>query len=285
TFHDFELIIVDDASRDETPAAVAGFQDHRIRYIRHEQNRGEAQARNKGVTTAQGSYIAFLDDDDEWLPEKLALQVHLLENSPRTVGGVYTGRLTLDGKSKKVTSVLRPTKKGDLLQTLLREGNCITLSSVLLRKECFEKVGLFDEQTGYSSDYDMWIRISGAYHFECIAEPLVKYTVHRESLSRDLSRVLRGNEAVLNKHKAYFLQDNQAYSRLCAELSIMYYFNRNSQKGRQLFLQAIQAYPFPTRNYLTCAGLALLGVEKYQKLQKIKRALLRDNTEPEQSVS
>lgn len=273
TFQDFEYVIVDDASHDDTPSVVAGLRDPRIRYIRQEHNGGEAHARNTGVTHAQGEYIAFLDDDDEWLPEKLALQVTVLENSPATVGAVYTGRLNIDGKTKQVTGVCKPQQRGNLLQFLLRNGNPITLSSVLLRKECFSEIGLFDEQIVYGPDYDMWIRLAGIYHFECIPEPLVKYTVHRESLSGDPRRILKGKEAILKKHQTAFLQDNRAYSRLCAELSILYHRTGDLQKGRQMLWRAIRAYPLPTRNYVTCAGLAVLGIDKYEKLQEIKRSL------------
>jgi glycosyltransferase involved in cell wall biosynthesis len=272
TFQDFEIIIVDDASQDETPSVVASFQDQRIRYIRHKQNAGEAGARNTGVANASGEYIAFLDDDDEWLPEKLELQLGVLKNNSAKVGVVYTGRLTIDGSSKKVISILTPTEKGDLLQEL-RRGSPITISSALVRKECFSEIGLFDEQIAYGVDYDMWIRIAGTYHFECVAKPLVKYTVHRRSLSADLDRAIKGNEAVLKKHEAYFVQNGQDYSRFCAQLGIRYYLNKNARKGRQMFLRAVRSYPFPTRYYLTWIGLSLLGVEGYKRVQKVKRLL------------
>ncbi len=281
TFQDFEIIVVDDASQDETPAVVADFQDHRIRYIRHEQNTGEAGARNTGVTNATGEYIAFLDDDDEWLPDKLALQVDVLENSPARVGVVYTGRSTIDGATKKVVSIRIPTQGGDLLPEL-RKGNPITNSSVLLRKECFSKVGLFDEQIVYGLDYDMWIRIAGAYHFEYVAKLLVKYTVHEKSLSANLDRMIKGKEAVLKKHGAYFAQNGRDYSRFCAQLGILYYLNGNARKGRQMFLRAIRSYPFPTREYLTLISLSLLGTAGHKRVQKIKHLLSSPSSAEEQ---
>jgi glycosyltransferase involved in cell wall biosynthesis len=281
TFQDFEIIVVDDASQDETPAVVADFQDHRIRYIRHERNAGAAGARNTGVTNATGEYIAFLDDDDEWLPEKLALQVDVLENSPAQVGVVYTGRSTIDGATKKVVSILIPTQRGDLLPEL-RKGNPITNSSVLLRKECFSRVGLFDEQLAYNQDYDMWIRIAGAYHFEYVAKPLVKYTVHGRSLSANRDRAIAGREALLKKHEAYFAQNSRDYSRFCAQLGIQYYLNGNARKGRQMFLRAVRLYPFPTREYLICIGLSLLGAEGYKRVQKIKHLLSSPSSAEEQ---
>ncbi|MCK5177967.1 MAG: glycosyltransferase family 2 protein, partial [Candidatus Omnitrophica bacterium] len=88
---DFEIIIVDDGSTDNTKKLANDFNDERIRYVRHEQNKGEAASRNTGIKLAKGDYIASQDSDDEWLPGKLARQVEVFENSPPEVGVVYTG--------------------------------------------------------------------------------------------------------------------------------------------------------------------------------------------------
>jgi len=91
SYQDFEIIIVDDGSTDNTEEVVGNFNDERIRYIRHEKNRGEATARNTGIKLARGEYIASQDSDDEWLPEKLAKQIELLENASPEVAVIYTG--------------------------------------------------------------------------------------------------------------------------------------------------------------------------------------------------
>ena len=100
TYQNFEIIVVDDASTDGTADVVRGFADARITYVRHDVNRGKvgagAAARNSGIARAQGTYIAFLDDDDEWLPEKLARQVAVLDRGPRSVGAIYTGFVKID---------------------------------------------------------------------------------------------------------------------------------------------------------------------------------------------
>ena len=95
TFQDFEIIVVDDASEDHTHEVMNNLNDKRIKYIRHEVNKRVSAARNTGVLHSSGDYIAFLDDDDEWLPSKLQRQVALLEDSTSTCGGVYTLRIDI----------------------------------------------------------------------------------------------------------------------------------------------------------------------------------------------
>ena len=96
TFQDFELLVVDDASTDTTAALVSSFSDSRIKFIRLDMNRGGSAARNQGILSSRCDYIAFLDDDDAWTPEKLELQVELLDRAPAEVGAVYTGYTMVD---------------------------------------------------------------------------------------------------------------------------------------------------------------------------------------------
>jgi len=189
---DLTLLVVDDASKDDTQAVVKALDDKRIKYICHTENRAEAVARNTGLSNGNAEFVAFLDDDDEWLPEKLRLTVDLLENSPSKVGGVYSGLFIID----KVTGVTHGCKlaerRGDIYLDMVRRNVVFTPSTVLLRRECFEKVGLFDESIPWMLDYDMWIRISREYHFECIKEPLVKYHVHENQISNNAAIRAKG---------------------------------------------------------------------------------------------
>src|SRR5262249_55117741 len=97
TFQDFEIVIIDDASKDHTREVIANFNDTRIKVIYNQVNKGDAGARNIGVMNSNCEYIAFLDDDDEWLPEKLKMQTRLLDNSPPEVGGVCTDHFIIKG--------------------------------------------------------------------------------------------------------------------------------------------------------------------------------------------
>ena len=148
--------MIDDASEDSPEEMVNLIKDKRIKYFRHDVIKGEAGSRNTGIINAKGKFIAFLDDDDEWLPEKLSLQLELLEKGSPKIGVVYTGRQCLNLSDKKIIGITNPSKKGDIYYDMLRENVIGTPSSVLVKKECIEKIGLFDENLAYFVDYDFF---------------------------------------------------------------------------------------------------------------------------------
>jgi len=174
TFQDFEIVIIDDASKDHTQEVIAHFNDVRIKAIHNQFSKGDAGARNIGIINSTGEYIALLDDDDEWLPEKLKIQTCLLDSSPPEVGGVCTYSFIIEKVSGRVSSVFNPAT-----DDLVKE-NFIRTSSILLKKECFEHCGLFDESMPTSSDYDMWIRISKSFSFKFIKNALSKLANSRK---------------------------------------------------------------------------------------------------------
>ena len=249
TFQDFEIVLVDDASTDSTPEVVRGLGDARIKYIRHEVNKGEAGSRNTGVTNSSGQYIAFLDDDDEWLPEKLERQMRLLESSPSTVGAVYTGFLKIDRLTNKAIKQVIPSKRGDIFAEMAGQNWVGTPSTIVLRKECFEKMGLFDEAIVFGTDYDMWIRISKEFHFEYIQEPLINYSVHENKMSRRPNLQIKGLQALLNKHGSYFASDSKNYSRRYSTLGLLYYHQGDALRARKALLKAVNLYPLRLSNY------------------------------------
>ena len=268
TFQDFEIIVVDDASTDNTPEVVAYFGDKRIKYTRNNISKGDAGARNVGVMSSNCTYIAFLDDDDEWLKNKLQMQIDILENCLIDIAGVYTNIIEVDKASGKTLSIGIPGNTKDPFH-----GNCIATSSLLLRRECFEKVGLFDENMPTSSDYDMWIRILKKFRFEYIDEPLVKYYVHGNRLSFDNDKVIRGVEILLKKHREILASNNKHYSEIYLYLGIHYCYNGNINKGRRAYLKAIRLYPYELRSYFNLF-LSLTGVSNFKRLRKTKENII-----------
>ena len=272
TFQDFEIVVVDDASTDNTPEIVACFHDERIKFIRHKSRKGAAIARNTGITNSKCDYIAFLDDDDEWFPDKLAKQMAVMLASPLEVALVYTGYYIVDRASGEITGQMIPTKSGDLSEALLI-GNCIGgTSCVLVKKDCFKKVGMFDEALPPVEDYDLWIRISRSFHFDYVKEPLLKYNVHPQSISKNLHARSRGLEILLLKH-GNSPQFKRNFSYRYLSLGVDFCYSRDTGQALKSFLKAIKLYPFEFRHYFNLC-LSLLGPEIFVKVKEAKTNVL-----------
>lgn len=266
TFQDFELIVVDDASRDETVDVVQSFPDTRIKYIRHEKQRGGAAARNTGIISSQFDYLAFLDDDDEWFPEKLARQVALLRASPPEVGCIYTGYVTVDRDSGKKIGQMVPSKRGDLSRELLIGNRLGGTSSILIKRECVDKVGLFDERLPSFQDYDLWIRISKTFHFEYIKDPLLNYYIHGAKIWTNLTAINEGLCIMREKYGgSRTFRKYLSYQHL--SLGVNYCYGRNITAAIQSYLRAIRLYPFEIRHYFNL-GLCLLGSGTFVQLKR-----------------
>jgi len=278
SFSDFEIVVVDDASRDNTSEVVRAIDDQRIKYLRHETNRGVALARNTGVLNSTGQYIAFLDDDDEWLPDKLKKQYDLLEGSPVIVGVVHTGSFAVDVSSRKILRQLTPTKRGKIFDEMFIQNSIAPTSTFFLRRECFERVGLFDVKLEFGEDFDMWLRIAKEFQFEYIEEPLVKFSVsnNKSSLSANYELKIRGGEAQLRKYAALFALNSKVHSRRYLDLGVLYCYKGDVIKGRKALIKAIKIYPFEPKYYFNLC-LSLLGANNFKILKQLKEQWLADH--------
>ena len=276
TYQDFELIIVDDGSTDNTEEVIRKFQeqDKRVKYIRHEKNRGGSAARNTGIKNAKGEYIAFQDSDDEWLPEKLKKQMEVFKDAPSELGVVSTGYIFIDELNGDTGKQFIPKKKGWIYEELLA-GNCVgTTSTILIKRKCFEKAGLFDENLPSCQDWEMWIRIAKGHQFDFIENPLVRYYIHKNRITTDLENKIKGIKIVINKYFEEFISRRKAYSRLRFILGNLYCRIENMEKGRKEFLKAIKLFPFYVKYYIYF-GSALLGADIYMKIAHIKNIAIQ----------
>ncbi len=239
TYQDYEIIIVDDGSTDNTDEIVGGFVDRRIRYIRHVANKGGNAARNSGIRSANGKYIAFLDSDDEWLPEKLDRQTRLFACSAKTVGLIYTGLNVVDATGKEPQYLMLPRVRGYIFDILLR-GNCITGggSSAMIKRECFESVGFFDETLPSGQEWEMILRISEKYEIDFIGEPLVNYYVHGANTASNSEKIIKGYELILHTHREDYKSIPSVYALHYYELGIRCFNHGFMKRGRRHFLSA-----------------------------------------------
>jgi len=199
TLRDLELIVIDDGSKDATAEVVARLasEDSRVRLI-SQTNRGLAATRNRGVLEARGALIAFLDHDDLWHPEKLALQAAALDADPAAaVASCYSA--LLDEQHRCTGWRYGGDANGDVYAEML-EWDMVSGGSVaLVRREALDAVGPFDESLPMRSDWDMWIRLARRYRFVTVPRTLVGYTRSAFSSSRGYERMAEAGRLVLEK--------------------------------------------------------------------------------------
>jgi len=272
TFQDLEILIVDDGSSDTTQAVVKSFDDDRIHYIRHPKPRGGAAARNTGIAHSRGEYVAFLDDDDEWYPHKLARQMEVMRRSEPEVAAVYSGYFVVERATGKIRGRMTPKFRGDLASELLRENPIGGTSCMLVRKDCLEKVGCFDEQLPSFQDYDLWIRISREFRFDYVEEPLLNYYLHPKKVWTNLDALTQGLEVMLNKYGSSmaFRRASSHYYLFCG---ITFCETNQIGRGRQALRRAVGVYPYAIKPYLYLL-LALLGSKTMASIRATKVGLL-----------
>ena len=198
TYTDFEVIVVDDGSTDQTPQVLERYTGV-IRYIRQE-NMGVVEARNRGIRESRGEFIAFLDADDKWISNKLALQVGAMDEKPE-VGLVHANYFILNERGdlkERIRRYPRIPRSGWIFPYLLC-ANFVMTSSVMVRRICFDHLELFQNRwKNNSSDYEMWLRIATIRPFQYLAYPLVVYRVHGEGLTaNEIS--WRNRRAIVNE--------------------------------------------------------------------------------------
>jgi len=238
TFTDFEVLVVDDGSSDNTAAWVSQIQDRRVQSIA-QVNQGTCAARNTGIALAQGEYIAFLDADDLWHPTKLAKQVCYLDEHPE-VGLVYTWTALIDPEGKPTGRVFASRAQGDVWQQLVQHNITESGSSSMVRRCCFETVGVFDTTLSHVGDWDMCLRIAARYSYGVIEEPLVYYRQYSNSMSKNWQRVEECFYKVLDKAFQSKLPELQDLKNHCYGLANLTLAWKCLQTQTKDYKQAIQ---------------------------------------------
>jgi glycosyltransferase involved in cell wall biosynthesis len=189
TWIDYEVIVVDDGSTDDTPDVVRPFlRDARFSYERTPHQK-QPRAKNTGIRLARAPWIAFLDGDDYWLPAKLERQLALSRAAPRA-GVIYARRRLMDEEGWELEYPQPPLYRGDVLARMFR-ANFVCFSSAMVRRDIFERVGTFDESLELAIDYDLWLRVARQFPFDYVDEPLVVYRAGHANLSRRHSERLQ----------------------------------------------------------------------------------------------
>ncbi len=219
TFKDFEIIVVDDGSTDNTEDVLKKYDD-KVRYIK-QKNQGVSIARNTGIKNSNSKYVAFLDSDDVWMPAKLEKQINALENNPKSKA-CYTEYLSVS-EDMKPQDLKRLRCNGSALNDLLLRGNVIgPPSTILCERQLFEEIGVFDSSLSLSADWDMWIRLACVTELTFLNEPLIKYRLHGSNMSKNVK--LLEEDTVRMLEKAFAMKNLPNELQIKRKASFAYHY-------------------------------------------------------------
>ena len=279
SFQDFDLLMIDDGSIDHTADECKQYLGNgKVKYI-FQDNKGLAGARNTGIELSSGEYICFLDDDDVWKPEKLQRQLEFMQNRLSGVdnwGLIFTW-LELIDERENVVSYRGHHQEGWIYRDLLFGNTIDAPSSVLIKREVFNRVGSFDEDFGRCADWDMWLRLSKEYRIFPTKEYLVQYREHANSMSANVEEFFEEEKAVLKKALSDVPSDinpSEVYASCYINRSICYFAADEFQQFRKMFLKGAKISLKPVRvEHIFLFVLSLFGRPSVHLSRRIKRYL------------
>lgn len=253
SYKDIELLIVDDSPdtyelRGDVRDMANSLGDN-VRYIPHEKNMGACAARNTGIANARGEFVAFLDDDDEWLPEKIERQLNVMKQNDNVVL-VYCGRYTYYVSKNIEEQESVEFHEGKVYENLILNNFIGSTSFPLIRKAVLEELGGFNVNMPAAQDFEMWLRIAKEYEVGYVEKPLVRYYVHDgEQITKNHRKKIEALERINEINMEYLERHSKAYSiRILRMLPL--YVEFDMPKARTLFVQAVKMYPVPTMDML-----------------------------------
>lgn len=270
-----EVVLINDGSTDSSLDILRSYEQ---RYpekviVIDQQNQGQIAARNHGIMKSRGQFIAFLDSDDLWYPNKLALQLPLFKDN---VGLVYTAVEHIDQHGTVIHTELCDESLTDDIYMHLLVHNRMTGGSVVVTRAALEQVGLFDPAFKAAENWDLWLRICRQYRAALVNQVLVKYRIHPENMSSNQMLMLQAKEKIIQKHSVHASTDDKVEAALTlarADLwyryGLVYASRADYVQARKFFKQSYQLAPNYKdvkqriiRSYLGKSGNRLLAATK-----------------------
>jgi glycosyltransferase involved in cell wall biosynthesis len=272
TFEDFEIVVVNNESSDHTSEVISQIQaeDSRILTLDYRDSHIIGAVRNAGIAATQGNFVAFLDSDDTWAPNKLERVAEVIAADPE-VGLIGHDEEMVREGSPTIRSLSGPPPdyKGSIYDYLLFKGNFVSLSAVVVSRKNLNQVGGFSEETAINTveDYDLWLNLSEICRFKFISNILGVHIYHSGGASTNVEVHLKATLAVLDKHFNRYQSSNWLHKKWSRnrQYSHAYYgaarqYQRRGAKIKPIghYFRTLRKYPFHLRAY---AGLAILFVD------------------------
>lgn len=255
SYQNFEIIVIDDGSREDIKSFLDNAQYRRIKYYRNNTNMGVAFSRNRGVKLSNGSIIVFQDSDDESNKERIKKTVEILISSKDNIAAVYCGRELYDSiTGSKIGVNLRET---DFKHNFTKGKYFLTpgTGTLTIRKNIFETVGLFDERMRTYEDTEFAIRVSEKFEYIFVKEPLIKVFRNHDQLRANLTEPVKAREIIYNKHKTY-LSPTIVYG-LCKSIANYYILNKEMDKGKYYIRESFK-YKLELKTIFQYVGMLII---------------------------
>lgn len=195
-YGNIQHIIVDDGSSDNTKDLINKFIDDDVLEYYHQRNQGQSTARNVALSKAKGEYVCFLDSDNVWLPGKLREQVNYLTHHP-DIDIVYGDKITIDEQGEEINRFNMTRYSGYIAPQMLKD-NCVSMNTAMVRRRCFDELGVMSGKRKVADDYDLWLRFSSKYKFFYIPKYFAKYRVMKDQISSDKRSRFETNEQIIH---------------------------------------------------------------------------------------
>lgn len=271
SYENIEVIIVDDGSTNPYADEIVPEFSKSVTCVRHEENKGLSAARNTGIENASGEYIAFLDDDDRWHRSKIERQVRALETNADA--GLATCLVAAMTPDRELVYCESDTPHGNCAADLLVGNQIGTPSRILVREECIDNIGSFDESLPTKQDWDFYIRLSQRWDIEAVKDHLCFRTVHEsmssspESAARDTGAILEKHEDLIRRHDRWA----QAHAEIAERIGRAYLRQHTLRDARRKFARALRLSPSGVRVLLLL--LAFTHPVIIEQLTDLKRWL------------
>ncbi len=273
SFENYEIIVVDDGSNKDIASVIENFCDHRIIYFRHEQSRGASAARNTGIQNARGTWLSFLDDDDEFLPHFLSKTFDRLQAASEETGFCWCGIQRVWDREHGEEIVDETTFQEydpSGVQPELQYLSVGTNYGLTVRNACFREIGGFSEELSSVVDTDLLFRLGKKYKYTIVPDVLVKYHFHAGEQLTDISiQRAESLDRVISKHLDVLRKSPRHLLNFYRNSAAIYYQLGNRTRGRKRIFSMLKLSPVRWRSWKSLFCYELFGTEQLGLREKL----------------